>query len=70
MTPFSYLYDPRSDEEVANDYVVRDGIHELTEEGKINLQAALRKLLIKDRVRFRERAENYLKMVENRKNDV
>lgn len=64
MTPFSYLYDPRPDEEVANDYIISDEVYGLTEEGRSNLQAALRKLLIKDRVRLRERAENWLKMVD------
>lgn len=55
-TPFGYLSDPRSDKEVADDYVVadKDG---LTEEGRIALQKRLKELIIKERERLRKRAD-------------
>lgn len=65
MSPFSYLYDPRSDEEVAADYKIRD-IPELTEQGKEDLQNRLRELLIKDRQRFRKKFEEWEKMCNER----
>ena len=55
-SPFAYLYDPRSDEEVANDYVIYRKPY-LTEEQNDNLQNSLRALLIKDRQRLRERCK-------------
>ena len=61
MSPFGYLYDPRSDEEVAKDYEIYRKPY-LTDKENDELQDILRQLLIRDRQRFRERAEVWLKM--------
>lgn len=65
MSPFGYLYDPRSDEEVANDYVISRKPY-LTDEENDKLQDSLRQLLIRDRKRLRERAEVWLEMKQDR----
>ena len=61
MSPFGYLYDPRSDEEVANGYEIARKPY-LTDKENDELQDSLRQLLIRDRQRFRERAEAWLNM--------
>jgi hypothetical protein len=61
MSPFGYLYDPRSDEEVAKNYEIYRKPY-LTDEENDKLQDSLRQLLIRDRQRFRERAEVWLNM--------
>jgi hypothetical protein len=65
MSPFGYLYDPRSDEEVAASYEIARKPY-LTDEENDKLQDSLRQLLIRDRQRFRERAEVWLKMKQGR----
>jgi hypothetical protein len=61
MSPFGHLYDPRSDEEVAADYVIWRKPY-LTDEENDKLQDSLRQLLIRDRQRFRKKAEVWLNM--------
>lgn len=65
MSPFGYLYDPRSDEEVAEGYVIwRNPAR--TDEENDKLQDDLRQLLIRDRQRFKEREKVWLKMKQDR----
>jgi hypothetical protein len=61
MSPLGYLYDPRSDEEVAADYVIWRKPY-LTDEENDKLQDSLRQLLIRDRQRLRKKAEVWLNM--------
>lgn len=65
MSPFGYLYDPRSDEEVAKGYEIYRKPY-LTNEENDKLQESLRQLLIRDRKRLRERAEVWLEMKQGR----
>lgn len=61
MSPFGYLYDPRSDEEVANGYEIARKPY-LTDKENDELQDSLRQLLIRDRQRLRKRVEVWLNM--------